>query len=108
MGVYKKGKLWYVDCYAGAKRYREMVGPNRREAEAALGKRLGEIGDAGRPPPPPRDGLRFHGDQEVAEDRGGRPTLPRRADGVLERLREGGGRELPVSRSSVHGGLSHD
>jgi len=43
MGVYRRGKLWCVDYYAGPKRYREMVGPNRREAEAALGKRLGEM-----------------------------------------------------------------
>jgi len=43
MGVRKKGKNFFIDYYAGPKRYREMVGPNRREAEAALGKKLGEI-----------------------------------------------------------------
>ena len=43
MSVYKKGKNYFIDYYVGPKRYREMVGPNRREAEAALGKRLGEI-----------------------------------------------------------------
>ena len=43
MGVFKRGKNYFIDYYAGPKRFKEMVGPNRREAEAALGKRLGEI-----------------------------------------------------------------
>ncbi len=43
MGVRKKGMNYFIDYYVGPKRYREIVGPNRREAEAALGKKLGEI-----------------------------------------------------------------
>ena len=43
MGVYKRGKNYFIDYYAGPKRFKEMVGPNRREAEAALGKKLGLI-----------------------------------------------------------------
>ena len=47
MGVYKrngkKGAVYWIDYYVGEKRYREAVGPNRREAEAALGKKLAEI-----------------------------------------------------------------
>jgi integrase len=43
MGVYKRGKNYFIDYYAGPKRFKEMVGPNRREAKAALGKKLGLI-----------------------------------------------------------------
>ena len=43
MGVKKRGKNYMIDYYHKGKRYRETVGPSRKEAEAALGKRLVEI-----------------------------------------------------------------
>lgn len=43
MGVKKRGKNFVIDYYHKRKRYRETVGPSRKEAEAALGKRLAEI-----------------------------------------------------------------
>lgn len=43
MGVWKRGKNYYIDYYAGPKRFKEMVGPNQKAAKAAHGKRLSEI-----------------------------------------------------------------
>ena len=43
MGVYKRGRIWYIDyCFEG-RRIRERVGKNRRQAENALESRKGEI-----------------------------------------------------------------
>lgn len=43
MGVYRRGEIWYIDYYFEDKRIREKVGPSRKEARDALGKRLAEI-----------------------------------------------------------------
>lgn len=43
MGVYRRGKIWYIDYYFEGKRIREAVGTNKKEAEKALESRLGEI-----------------------------------------------------------------
>jgi len=38
-GVYRRGKIWYIDYYANGKRKREPAGENKKMAEAALRKR---------------------------------------------------------------------
>jgi site-specific recombinase XerD len=38
MGIYKRGKTWYLDYYVHGKRKRERVGPNKRLAELAMEK----------------------------------------------------------------------
>jgi hypothetical protein len=47
MGVYKytgkEGTVYFIDYYVNGKRYREQVGPKKKEAEEYLGKRLKEI-----------------------------------------------------------------
>ncbi len=47
MGVFKragkKGATWYVDYYRGQTRHVEAVGPNKKEAEEYLGKKLKEM-----------------------------------------------------------------
>lgn len=43
MGVYRKGKVYYIDYYFEGRRIREAVGSNRRQAELALASRKGEI-----------------------------------------------------------------
>ena len=43
MGVYKVGNIWYIDYYVDGKRIREVVGPIKTEAKAALEARKGEI-----------------------------------------------------------------
>src|SRR3972149_5325781 len=43
MGVYKRGKNYFIDYYAGPKRFKEMVGPNRRGGGAGLGRKQGVI-----------------------------------------------------------------
>jgi len=43
MGVYKRDDTWWIDYYVGGKRKREAVGPKKKEAEAALGKKLALI-----------------------------------------------------------------
>lgn len=43
MGIRRRGDIWYIDYYVGAKRHQEAVGPKKKEAEAALGKKLGLI-----------------------------------------------------------------
>jgi len=49
MAVYKytgkKGIVYSVDYYRGGKRIREAVGPNKKEAQEYLGKKLREIRD---------------------------------------------------------------
>ena len=49
MSVYKytgaRGTVYFIDYYANGKRYREKVGPKKKEAEEYLGKRLKEIRD---------------------------------------------------------------
>jgi integrase len=49
MGVYKytgkKGVTYGIDFYFNGERVREKVGPNKKEAQEALGKRLREIRD---------------------------------------------------------------
>ena len=39
MGIYKREKNWYIDYYAYGKRIREVIGPDRKLAEAVLAKR---------------------------------------------------------------------
>jgi integrase len=41
--VFKRGKKWWLDYHHQGKRYREAVGPSKRDAERALAKRLTEI-----------------------------------------------------------------
>ncbi|NIO50013.1 MAG: tyrosine-type recombinase/integrase [Candidatus Aminicenantes bacterium] len=43
MGIYKVGKIWYIDYYANGQRIREAVGPIKTEAKAAFEARKGEI-----------------------------------------------------------------
>ena len=44
MGVYQRGKIWYIDYYdQHGTRHRERVGPNKRKAELALAKRKIQI-----------------------------------------------------------------
>ncbi len=44
MALYQRGRIWYADYYAGAKRIQESTGtPNRREAEKFLALRSSEI-----------------------------------------------------------------
>jgi hypothetical protein len=43
VSIRKRGKNYQIDYYCKGKRYREMIGPSRKEAEAVLGKRLNEI-----------------------------------------------------------------
>jgi integrase len=49
VGVYKytgkKGTVYFIDYYVNGKRFREQVGPKKKEAEEYLGKRLKEIRD---------------------------------------------------------------
>ena len=42
-GIYKRGKIWYMDYYADGKRYREPVGESKKLAEAALHKKKTQI-----------------------------------------------------------------
>ena len=43
MGIYKRGKIYYIDYYVGGKRKREKAGENRRLAETLLAKKKVEI-----------------------------------------------------------------
>lgn len=45
MSIYKRERIWYIDCYVCGKRIRERVGPNRRLAETVLKKREIEIAE---------------------------------------------------------------
>ncbi len=43
MAILKKGQNWVIDYYHNGRRIREVVGPNKREAEMVLGKRKAAI-----------------------------------------------------------------
>src|SRR5258706_6283187 len=47
MGLYKRGRTWYIDYYfppgRAGKRIRELVGPDKEEARILLGERLKDI-----------------------------------------------------------------
>jgi integrase len=43
MGVYRRGRIFYIDYWFEGYRVRECVGPDRKLAEAALAARKGEI-----------------------------------------------------------------
>jgi len=45
MGIYKKGKNYYIDYYVNGKRRREKIGPSKSLAELVLKKRLIEIAE---------------------------------------------------------------
>jgi len=46
MGIYKKGKNWYIDYYLpNGKRKREKIGPSKKQAELVLNKRKAEIAE---------------------------------------------------------------
>jgi len=46
VGIYKRGKIWYIDYYDQyGKRHREAVGPNKRQAEQVLAKRKIEVAE---------------------------------------------------------------
>jgi len=45
MAVTKRGNTWYIDYYAGGRRYREVIGPNRKLADRVLAKRLVEVAE---------------------------------------------------------------
>lgn len=36
MGVYKKGKNWYIDYYVKGHRKRKKIGPSKKDAELSL------------------------------------------------------------------------
>src|SRR6185436_6559685 len=44
MGLFKRGKVWWIDYYThGGKRLREPVGPSKEEARITLGERLQDV-----------------------------------------------------------------
>jgi integrase len=43
MGLFRRGKIWYLDYYAGARRVRERAGLSKGEADRALAIRQAEI-----------------------------------------------------------------
>jgi len=45
MGVYRKGKNWYIDYRVLGRRRREMIGPNRKLAEKVYAKRKLQIAE---------------------------------------------------------------
>jgi len=45
MGLFKKGKNWFIDYYPYGRRKREKVGPNKQFAELALQKRKVQIAE---------------------------------------------------------------
>ncbi len=45
MGVYKKGKNYYIDFYVDGRRKREKIGPSKKLAENVLSKRKVEIAE---------------------------------------------------------------
>ncbi len=45
MGVFKKGKNWYIDYYVHGRRKREKVGPNKRQALVVLQKRKVQVAE---------------------------------------------------------------
>lgn len=45
MGLYKRGKSWYIDYRVEGRRVRESIGPNRKVAERALAKRKVQVAE---------------------------------------------------------------
>ncbi len=45
MGIYKRGRTWYIDYYAGYEQRREKIGPSKRQAEVALKKRMVQVAE---------------------------------------------------------------
>ena len=46
MGIFKKGKNWYIDYYdQNKRRRREMIDPNKRQAEIVLQKRKVQVAE---------------------------------------------------------------
>jgi len=45
MGVFKKGKNWYIDYYVQGRRKREKIGPSKRQALIVLQKRKVQIAE---------------------------------------------------------------
>ena len=45
MGVFKKGKNWYIDYYVRGRRRRGKIGPNKHQAELVLQKRTVQIAE---------------------------------------------------------------
>jgi len=45
MGVFKKGKNWYIDYYVQGRRKREKIGPSKRQALTVLQKRKVQIAE---------------------------------------------------------------
>jgi len=45
MGVFKKGKNWYIDYYVKGRRKREKIGPSRRQTELVFQKRRVQIAE---------------------------------------------------------------
>ena len=45
MGVFKKGKNWYIDYYVQGRRKRERIGPNKAQARVVLQKRKVELAE---------------------------------------------------------------
>src|SRR5882672_1023518 len=43
MGLYRRGKVWWIDYYYIGNRVREPVGPEKEEARIILGERLKDI-----------------------------------------------------------------
>jgi len=43
MGIFKRGKIWYIDFYVEGRRMREAVGPSRKMAESVLAKRKVQV-----------------------------------------------------------------
>jgi integrase len=44
-GVYKRGKIWYIDYYANGRRIRERIGENKKLAQTVLRKRKVEVAE---------------------------------------------------------------
>jgi len=45
MGIYKRGRFWYVDYRVSGRRIRERVGPSKKLAAIVLGKRQVEVAE---------------------------------------------------------------
>ena len=45
MGIFKKGKSWYIDYYIQGRRKREKIGPSKAQARVVLEKRKVQIAE---------------------------------------------------------------
>ena len=45
MGVFRKGKNWYIDYYVKGRRKREKIGPSKKQAQIVLQKRKVQIAE---------------------------------------------------------------